>query len=341
MATVPPGRRRIQAACPQDHLGRTFACPHHVWLASDRLVAPGRGGIAPSGFAVCHTCRQSRPSLVDHVISQDPNAQVNVSAVPRWFRLPPSPNDTARKLWTGEMLHIDFGFPPDERRGGRELKEGYLPVLRTWWQDGPLYYEATTVLDSLEGDLGSIALDSPTVLLMRIHVANTSDRERTTARLLVTSRGDGRPSRSLLTVSVPLPAMARCRSCAVSSMRRAKERRAPKGRGSLVPRTGARRIPQPLCRRPLDHLEGRRAAHRVACASAISTRLVERVCGFWRAIARREAAGIVTPEPWLNDFYAAHARHLLGQLLQGDRLRSSPRPRRDVPLRRLSDTSRP
>ena len=91
------------------------------------------------------------------------------------------------------MLHIDFGFPPDERRGGRELKEGYLPVLRTWWQDGPLYYEATTVLDSLEGDLGSIALDSPTVLLMRIHVANTSDRERTTARLLVTSRGDGRP----------------------------------------------------------------------------------------------------------------------------------------------------
>ena len=86
-----------------------------------------------------------------------------------------------------------LAFRPTSGAAAERLKEGYLPVLRTWWQDGPLYYEATTVLDSLEGDLGPIALDSPTVLLMRIHVANTSDRERTTARLLVTSRGDGSP----------------------------------------------------------------------------------------------------------------------------------------------------
>ena len=77
---------------------------------------------------------------------QKPNGEIDVTAVSRWFDVQRSPRDSDRKLWSGEMLRISCGFPREELRGGRELQDGYLPVLRTWWQDGPVYYEQKTVL---------------------------------------------------------------------------------------------------------------------------------------------------------------------------------------------------
>ena len=68
-----------------------------------------------------------------NTMRQWPNGEVEVTAVKRWFDVQPSPRDSERKLWSGEMLRISCGFPA-EGRGGRELQEGYLPVLRTWWQ---------------------------------------------------------------------------------------------------------------------------------------------------------------------------------------------------------------
>ena len=127
----------------------------------------------------------------------------------------------------------------------------------------------------------------------------------------MTSRGDGRPE------SLALDGFRRVArdgwmllACAVSSMRRAKERRSPKGRGFAGPSPLApgeshnlyAAVPSITLKDDEPLIES--LAHRDFDAAC------ERVCGFWRAIAQR-GASIVTPEPWLNDFYAAHARHLL------------------------------
>ncbi len=118
---------------------------------------------------------------------QEPNGEVRIANLAQWFNLSKSVKDSARKGWDGDFLTLDFGFPPESQRGGRELLEGYLPQLRTWWVDGPLYYEQTTLLDKLEPDLGPIRMDDPTVLLMRVRMVNTSAVAKGTARLRLSS----------------------------------------------------------------------------------------------------------------------------------------------------------
>ena len=62
--------------------------------------------------------------------------------------------------------------------GGRELLDGFLPQLKTWWQDGPVYYEQITILDKLDKDLSVVHLDDPTLLLMQVRIVNISASER-------------------------------------------------------------------------------------------------------------------------------------------------------------------
>ena len=129
-----------------------------------------------------------------NVFRQDPDGDMAVSSTAQRFQWHPSPKDSKRQLWNGSFLELGFGFPAG-KRGGRELLEGYLPQLRTWWQDGPLYYEQTTILGKLDGDLDSNALDDPTVLLMRVRVVNTSATETARAVLVLSSHGAGRDER--------------------------------------------------------------------------------------------------------------------------------------------------
>ena len=60
-----------------------------------------------------------------------------------------------------------------------------------------------------------------------------------------------------------------------------------------------------------------------------------RVCEFWRTLTAK-ATQIHTPEPWINDFYKAHVRHLLVNCFKELGFRPAARPRGDVPLRRVS-----
>jgi hypothetical protein len=122
-----------------------------------------------------------------NVFRQDADGDLAVSSAAQRFQWHPSAKDSQRQLWNGGALELGFGFPAG-KRGGRELLDGYLPQLRTWWQDGPLYYEQTTILGKLDGDLDSNALDDPTVLLMRVRVVNTSVAETAPAALLLSSR---------------------------------------------------------------------------------------------------------------------------------------------------------
>ena len=123
-----------------------------------------------------------------NAVRHNPNGDIVIAGHTEAFALDRSPRDSDRKLWDGDMLGIGFGLPADVHRAGRELRDGYLPLLRTWWVDGPLYYEQRAILDKLAGNLAEVRLDDPTVLLMRVRVVNTSATETAKASLCLTTR---------------------------------------------------------------------------------------------------------------------------------------------------------
>src|SRR4030095_8329474 len=124
-----------------------------------------------------------------NVMQQWPNGEILVDGFPHWLQRPKSPKDTIRKKWPKDRLLGRFGLPAPELRGGRELKDGYLPLLRSWWQDGPVYYEQRSILDKLDTDFSKIELDDPSVLLVRIRMVNTSATEPAEAKLLFGTTG--------------------------------------------------------------------------------------------------------------------------------------------------------
>ncbi len=242
-----------------------------------------------------------------NAMHQEKNGGIVITSSAHWFSRPRSPKDTDRKLWTGEGITFRFGFPEDSARGGRELKDGYLPLLRTWWQDGPVYYEQSTILDKLDGDLGSVAIDDPTVLLMRVRVVNTSESQSGTARLfLQTHKSQGEKlyveGDRVLADWKGEPRLRYLLNVA--------------GRGELAnDRDGVRWT---LGLRPGESHELYFAIPSITLATNAEIEPLRRrdfdadcrrICEFWRRIADRGAT-IDTPEPWLNDFYKAHALHM-------------------------------
>ncbi len=241
-----------------------------------------------------------------NTMRQNPNGEIEVTSVGRWFDVQRSPRDSDRKLWSGDRLRISFGLPREELRGGRELQDGFLPVLRTWWQDGPLYYEQRTVLTASE--LSGIALDTPTVLLMRIRVVNTSDSQDAEAGLRFTTDA-GRNERLVVKEDRVLAvgdAGERLRFLARTEEREgfAQDGRAVTWTASLKPgQTATLCVAIPSITLLADE--------EIEAVRSFDFDIeVERVCAFWRELTER-GTQITTPEPWLNDFYKSHLRHLL------------------------------
>lgn len=243
-----------------------------------------------------------------NAMRQDPNGSIAVTARRHWFERPRSPKDSERKLWGGEELAVDFGFPREELRGGRELAEGYLPLLRTWWQDGPVHYEFETILDALDGDLSEIEGDDPTLLLAKIRATNVS--ETSAARAALRFRTDAGGPEDLAVEG--LLALAPFRG-----ERRVRFVVGLGGRGALAKDGRA-------CRWEIDLRPGEGHTVWIAIPSvtiaspeeieAVRRRSFERdsarVLAYWRELTAR-GAEIATGEPWLDGFYRAHLRHLL------------------------------
>ena len=59
-----------------------------------------------------------------NTMRQRPNGQIGITSRARWFRLPPGPRDTGRKLWGGNELTLGLGFPPVNLLGGRDFRDG-------------------------------------------------------------------------------------------------------------------------------------------------------------------------------------------------------------------------
>ena len=233
-----------------------------------------------------------------------PNGDIAISSVRQWFNVDRSPKDSERKNWGGNFLSLDFGFPDESLRAGRELHEGYLPLLRTWWVDGPIYYEQRAILDKLDGDLSQSLLDDPTVLLMKVRVVNTSATESGTAKLRLSAGGDqlyldgdrmmargegGGRLRYLLKTAAPAKTTA-AGDCVNWSV-------------ELAPGQSQElyfAIPS-VTLTDNDEIESlRKRDFDEACG---------RLCAMWKKLAD-EGTQIETPEPWLNHFYRAHIRHL-------------------------------
>lgn len=242
-----------------------------------------------------------------NVFRQDPNGELAVGSSRNRFQWHPSPKDSRRKLWNGNWLLLSFGFPGS--RGGRELLEGYLPCLRTWWQDGPLFYEQTTILGKLDGDLRSKALDDPTVLFMKIRVVNTSSSEAAKAALALGS-SDATGSERLERDGDRVYASAK------DGSRRFRYLFRPAEPGQTASHGAALRWSLEL--KPGQSHDLFFAIPSITLTeeseiAALAERSFDAECrsltDFWRDVSA-QSAQILTPEPWLSDFYKAHARHL-------------------------------
>ncbi len=244
-----------------------------------------------------------------NVMRQTPKGDVAVTNVGHWFHRPKykSPRDSERKAWKGNYLRLRFGLPSDDHRVGRELEEGYLPLLRTRWLSGAILYEQSTILDKLDDDLSEIRLDDPTVLLMKIRVLNTSPSVAGTARLALSTAAN-KPEKlvvegdKVLAVSDDGPKLRYLVQTGNRGMLN------PSGNGiqwSLELAPGESHelflfIPSiTLTEENEITALGRRDFEAD----------VRRVCEFWRNLTA-QGAQIETPEPWLNDFYKSHLRHL-------------------------------
>jgi hypothetical protein len=240
-----------------------------------------------------------------NAVRQQPNGEIQIWQIERWFNLPKSAKDTDRKGFAGDMLTLDFGLPADSLRAGRELLDGYLPRLRTWWVDGPIYYEQVTCLDKLEPGLENVQMDDPALLMMRVRVQNTSATEHGVARLRMTAAAD-KPETLIVDgdrVSAKQPSGTSLRYLLKT------------GGGALDAKDGA-------IGWSLDLAPGKShdlivfiptvALTKDAEVDAVRRRDFDvdtrRVCEFWKKLMA-SGAEITTPEPWLNDFYKAHLAH--------------------------------
>jgi hypothetical protein len=232
---------------------------------------------------------------------QLPNGEIEVTSVGRWFDVQPSERDSKRKQWKGDQLRISLGT----LRGGRRLEEGYLPLLYTWWQDGPIYYEQASVLDALDGDLKDIRLDDPTVLLVRVRMVNVSDKVAGTSKLRLTSASDVE-DKLIVKQGQVMTEDSRLRFLIKDPGEGTftSDGNAATWSAQLAPRASKTLyfyIPSITLTSPQE-------------IQALQTRNFEadagRVCEFWRTLTAGTTQ-IHTPEPWINDFYKAHVRHLL------------------------------
>lgn len=243
-----------------------------------------------------------------NVFRHDPNGDLAVSGTPQRFKWLPSPKDSDRKLWQGDYLELGFGFPVNQQCG-RELREGYLPQLRSWWQEGSLHYEQTAILGKLNGNLESNALDDPTLLLMRIRIVNTSATESADAKLLLSSNASTGGERLELDgdrIFAREKSGERHFRYLLQSADRGKTASAGNNlRWSLELKPGESHelflaVPS------ITLTEDREIA---ALAKRQFDAECRTICNFWRNFTSRSTQ-ILTPEPWLNGFYKAHARHL-------------------------------
>jgi len=241
---------------------------------------------------------------------------IEIAGKGRWFDLQSSDKDSRRKHWKERVYALEFGFPPGSLCGGRDLKEGYLPLLRTWWQQGPIYYEQSTILDKLDGDLGRVGLDDPSLLLMQVRAVNTSAAGEGRATLLIRGREESvRLDGDRIVADYDGSPRVRC------LVRRG-------GRGEMYAEgKGVRWSMRLRAGESCDLFFAVPSVTIVGDAEIEAVRKrdfdadARRICQYWQELTDR-GTRLTTSEPWLDDFHKAHVRHLMVNSYAGCACRS-------------------
>lgn len=224
--------------------------------------------------------------------------------------------DNGHFLWP-DGLTYQFGLPASQF-AERTLAEGCLPMVTTRWLDGPLAYEQEAFADVLAANSSSappMAGDDPTVAIMAIRIVNTSG-DRQVGRLRFSTYmavRDSEDTKKFETLEVRgdeilgsfegrpvLRFLADTRGAG-------KLENSPEGVNYAIA-LGPHEEHTLYLKIPFITLTQASEIEHLRALSPERER--EAVARFWRS---RVSAGteILTPEPWLNDFYKAHLTHLL------------------------------
>lgn len=210
--------------------------------------------------------------------------------------------DTPRLSLDGEEILISFGLPDEPIERG--IEEGCLPVGVTRWRVGGVEVEQVafmTVLEGIDPDRPPPP-DSTGVFMGRFTITNPSG-DRRSVRLTIRSSSGGEVEELRLLEGGAVEAKGRLRALVEGDLDLSEEGGSVAASAEIEPgssRSLTVKIPYlPLEGEEVDSLRG-----------LDFDRERSAVVSFWR---RRlgEGTELVTPEPMLNQFYKAHAAHLL------------------------------
>lgn len=237
-----------------------------------------------------------------HKFRLDPNGSIYLRSNDHYLKGRPG-KDTPRLALEGAPVRLAFDLASNP--ADRYLEEDSLPVCHTIWETNGLRIEQTsfvTELNGAKGDEGVPEADSVGVFMTRFAVTNTSSQERVFAFPLRYSAGD-KPASLTVAADGLLQARTHTRGQLLTDGIPSTEQQTG-GSRNLAPgeaRTWVLKFPYVVLTNEAEQAALKRLEFE-------PERLA--VAGYWRR-RLNESARLITPEPVLNQFYRAHAGHLL------------------------------
>jgi hypothetical protein len=234
----------------------------------------------------------------------DADSTISFRSNDNYLRARPG-QDTPRLALEPAPVHLACGLPA--RPTSRTLLEGSLPVCQAAWEKDGVRIEQTAFVTLLEGarsDGPVPAADACAVFLARFTFTNPSDTNRIATLPLALRAGEGPPTPLRSDDKGLLWCGDRLRGQVLTDVRPVAAQGALTWSWTLAP--GASH--SALLKLPYVVLTGQE--ERLSLERLDFDRELRAMTGYWR---RRLNAGarLITPEPMLNDFYRAHAGHLL------------------------------
>lgn len=274
-----------------------YACvkelPEQTWRSAWEGMPPKRGWIY---FPLGLDGGRQRFRL-------DSDGSVLLRTNDRYLRSRPG-KDTPRLDWERGPVRFRFGLP--DKPVDRTIEEASLPICHTTWEVDGVQIRQTAFVTQLEGLRAGASPppgDATAVFMARFEFQNTGNVPRSAVLWLKRESGDDRP---LLQVDAGgvLRDGERIRGQVVADGEAGLDDNILRWSWSLAP--GETR--SAIVKLPYVLLEG--AGERAALDRLDFEKERTAVAGYWR---RRldQSARLITPEPMLNEFYRAHAAHLL------------------------------
>lgn len=212
--------------------------------------------------------------------------------------------DTPRLDWERGPVHFRFGLP--DTPVDRTIEEASLPICHTSWEVDGVQIRQTAFVTQLEGlrtDAPPPPGDATAVFMARFAFLNMDNVPRNATFKLSRETGDG-PAVMHMDANGILRDRERIRGQVIAMGKAGVDDNILRWSWSLAP--GETR--SVIVKLPYLLLEGEQEQATLEGLDFEKEQIA--VAGYWR---RRldQSARLITPEPMLNEFYRAHAAHLL------------------------------